>query len=203
MSRIAVGWIIAGFLLGGACGTNNQGGASTPRDAAVLQDGNSPEIHESDGEMADASVADSRAPSFDPVACPNKPPTQTISCGGQVCPPPNKDQDNPCFIPCCLQFEGQERCGLAGIAPGFTTGCTLPAMLDPSCYEVPQFEPCCDPVQHKCGIVGGFAPGCQITSRFVTLPKDPKSCGLDGGAGIEGGAGADGGASSDGGAATD
>jgi hypothetical protein len=50
---------------------------------------------------------------------------------------------------------------------------------------VPQFEGCCEPTQHVCGIIGGFAPGCTTKSNFVTLPKSPKKCGSqpsDGGA---------------------
>jgi hypothetical protein len=89
-------------------------------------------------------------------------------------------------------FEGAERCGFRGTSSAsaaFTTECVLPAVSDPSCDDVPQFEGCCEPTQHVCGVIGGFAPGCQTTSRFVTLPDPPKACGIgaagDGDAGPE------------------
>ena len=87
-------------------------------------------------------------------------------------------EDSPCFVPCCATFDGAERCGFRGTAPGFTTECVLPAVADPSCDEIPQFQGCCEPTRHVCGIIGGFAPGCQTKSNFVTLPASPKACGL-------------------------
>jgi hypothetical protein len=86
-------------------------------------------------------------------------------------------EQNPCSVPCCVVSEGTERCGFRGTARGFTTECVLPAVPDPTCDEVPQFEGCCEPTEHVCGIIGGFAPGCQTKSSFVTLPKSPKKCG--------------------------
>ncbi|HET8932228.1 MAG TPA: hypothetical protein VFN67_02255 [Polyangiales bacterium] len=77
-------------------------------------------------------------------------------------------------------LEGKERCGFRGTSAAFTTECVMPAVSDPSCDEVPQFEGCCEPTQHVCGVIGGFAPGCQTTSRFATLPEHPKACGLGG-----------------------
>jgi len=77
-------------------------------------------------------------------------------------------------------FEGGERCGLRGTASSFRTECVLPGEPDDSCDEVVQFQGCCDLTQHRCGIIGGFAPGCQTKSTFVTLPQNPKTCGLGG-----------------------
>jgi hypothetical protein len=98
-------------------------------------------------------------------------------------------QESPCFQPCCVTFEGRERCGLRGTSTSmaFQTECLLPAVPDDSCDEVVQFQGCCDLTQHRCGIIGGFAPGCQTKSSFVTLPENPKVCGLSDDAGVSDG----------------
>jgi hypothetical protein len=102
-----------------------------------------------------------------------------VQCGGQTCPTATKLESDPCFAPRCVTFQGAERCGFRGTSAAFTTECVLPALADPTCDEVPQFQGCCEPVHGVCGIVGGFAPGCQTTSRFVTLPAKPKPCGQE------------------------
>lgn len=115
-----------------------------------------------------------------PLACEQK--TVTVTCGGETCPATTEIEQNRCSVPCCAMFEGKERCGFRGTARGFTTECVLPATPDPTCDEVPQFQGCCEPTQHVCGIIGGFAPGCQTKSNFVTLPANPKKCGPGSGA---------------------
>jgi hypothetical protein len=100
-----------------------------------------------------------------------------VTCGGQACPNEYPMQSSSCFEACCLTFEGRERCGLRGNAAAFRTECVLPGEPDDSCDEIVQFQGCCDLTQHRCGIIGGFAPGCQTKSTFVTLPKNPKTCG--------------------------
>jgi hypothetical protein len=198
MDRFTLACLVAGLLLGaGACGTDSRTGSA--EDAGVVMDALTDATDDSDGGAQDVSFADGRDVATGPPGCPGtQQPSEPVRCGGQPCPPPSKMQSSPCFVPCCLQFEGQETCGLLGTMPGFITDCTLPAMPDPTCQEVPQFEGCCVLTQHKCGIIGGFAPGCQTTSQYVTLPKVPNSCGLDGGAAMDGGAGTDGGAQTDG-----
>jgi hypothetical protein len=111
-----------------------------------------------------------------PLNCPARS-TATLSCGGQSCPSDDPMQTNPCFEPCCVMSDGRERCGLRGTASAFRTECVLPGVPDDSCDEIVQFQGCCDLTQHRCGIIGGFAPGCQTKSSFVTLPKNPKMCG--------------------------
>lgn len=100
-----------------------------------------------------------------------------VQCGGETCPTEATFEKDPCFVPCCVTLEGSERCGFRGTSAAFSTECVLPAVADLSCDEVPQFEGCCEPARHVCGIIGGFAPGCQTKSNFVTLPKNPKACG--------------------------
>jgi hypothetical protein len=94
-------------------------------------------------------------------------------------------QINSCFEACCVTFEGKEQCGLRGLSAAFRTECVLPAVPDESCDEVVQFQGCCDLTQHRCGIIGGFAPGCQTKSSSVTLPKNPKLCGYPDDGGVE------------------
>ncbi len=115
-----------------------------------------------------------------PLACETW--SVTVTCGGEPCPATTEFEQSACSIPCCVTSEGRERCGFRGTARGFVTECVLPATPDPACDEVPQFQGCCEPTQHVCGIIGGFAPGCQTKSSFVTLPASPKKCGLGGGA---------------------
>jgi hypothetical protein len=100
-----------------------------------------------------------------------------VECGGVACPTEAEFEHSACFIPCCVTFEGAERCGFHGTSPAFSTDCVLPAVADPSCDDVVQFQGCCEPTQKVCGIIGGFAPGCQTKSNFVTLPAHPKACG--------------------------
>jgi hypothetical protein len=119
----------------------------------------------------------------DPLSCAGQSSSAAVVCGGEACPWHTETEQNPCSVPCCLQVGGRERCGFRGTSLAFKTECTLPAVPDPTCDEVVQFEGCCDERLHRCGIIGGFAPGCQTTSAFVTLPKVPKTCGLDSDAG--------------------
>ena len=197
MDRFRLACLVAALLLGtGACETDHR--TVSVEDAGVVIDALADATDDFDGGAQDVSFADGRDVATGPPSCPGtQQPSEPVRCGGEPCPPPITMQNSPCFVPCCLQFEGQETCGLLGTMPGFITGCTLPAMPDPTCQEVPQFEGCCDLTQHKCGIIGGFAPGCQTTSRYVTLPKDPKSCGLDGGVATDGGVQTDGDAGAD------
>src|SRR5262245_52782917 len=37
-----------------------------------------------------------------------------VTCGGQQCPLSAKHETDPCFVPCCVTFEGAERCGFRG-----------------------------------------------------------------------------------------
>ena len=86
-------------------------------------------------------------------------------------------ESNPCYVPCCAMQDGKALCGFRGTSSAFTTQCVPHAVVDPSCDEVPQFQGCCEQKRKVCGIIGGFAPGCQTESSFVTLPQNPKSCG--------------------------
>jgi hypothetical protein len=104
---------------------------------------------------------------------------EPLQCGGTTCPAQTHFEHDSCFLPCCVMFKGAERCGFRGTSPAFSTACVLPAIADPSCDEVVQFQGCCEPTQKVCGIIGGFAPGCQTKSNFVTLPATPKACGAD------------------------
>lgn len=116
-----------------------------------------------------------RAGRRSPLACTPQTDKQ-VTCGGELCPTSAKHEKDPCFVPCCVTFQGAERCGFRGTSAAFSTECVLPAQSDPSCDEVPQFEGCCEPTQGVCGVIGGFAPGCQTKSRFATLPEHPKAC---------------------------
>lgn len=100
-----------------------------------------------------------------------------VRCGEERCPTSTQHENDPCFLPCCVQHEGKERCGFRGTSRAFTTECVLPAVSDPSCDEVPQFEGCCEQTRHVCGVIGGFAPGCQTQSPFLTFPDPLKPCG--------------------------
>ena len=111
-----------------------------------------------------------------PTACDPQETTE-VTCGGELCPTSSKHERDPCFLPCCVQHEGKDRCGFRGTSRAFTTACVLPAVSDPSCDEVPQFEGCCEPTRHVCGVIGGFAPGCQTESPFLTFPDPLKACG--------------------------
>lgn len=135
------------------------------------------------GEPATAAGRTARRP---PTACDPHEPMQ-VTCGGEVCPSSTEHERDPCFLPCCVQHEGKERCGFRGTSRAFTTECALPAVSDPSCDEVPQFEGCCEPTRQVCGVISGFAPGCQTESRFLTFPDPLKRCGaaLDGDGGID------------------
>ena len=114
-----------------------------------------------------------------------------VTCGGELCPTSTTHERDPCFLPCCVQHEGRERCGFRGTSRAFTTACVLPAESDPSCDEIPQFEGCCEPTRHVCGVIGGFAPGCQIESPFLTFPNPLKACGAGRDADTDADAGAD------------
>ena len=105
------------------------------------------------------------------------PSSDPVTCGGETCATKSEFEDDPCFVPCCVTFEGRERCGFRGTSTAFSRECLLPAVADPSCDEVPQFQGCCEPTRHVCGIIGGFSPGCTTKSNFVTLPTSPKTCG--------------------------
>jgi hypothetical protein len=111
-----------------------------------------------------------------PLSCDQRS-SMPVQCGGQTCPTKTEFEQDPCFIPCCVTAAGGERCGFRGTSAAFSTECVLPAVADSSCDDVPQFQGCCEETQHVCGIIGGFAPGCQTKSSFVTLPKNPKPCG--------------------------
>lgn len=112
-----------------------------------------------------------------PLSCPARPDTE-VTCGGEVCPTSARHENDPCFVPCCVMFEGKERCGFRGTS-ALTTECLLPAVEDPSCNDAPQFFGCCEPTRHVCGIIAGVLPGCQTKVSFATLPDPPKACGPD------------------------
>lgn len=104
---------------------------------------------------------------------------EEVQCGGQVCPTSTEHENDPCFVPCCVQWKGEERCGFRGTS-ALATECVLPAVLDPTCNDAPQFFGCCEPTRQVCGIVAGFLPGCQTKVSFATLPDPPKPCGRGG-----------------------
>src|SRR5262245_27889542 len=66
-----------------------------------------------------------------PTACTVLPDAEKqVSCGGQQCPLTAKHETDPCFVPCCVTFEGAERCGFRGTSSAtaaFTTDCVMPA----------------------------------------------------------------------------
>lgn len=157
----------------GACG--GDGDAATKVGSAETAN---PKAADPAGRSGDSSRgAAGRRP---PTAC-DPQNVEAVTCGGELCPTSAKHETDPCFLPCCVEHEGKERCGFRGTSRAFTTACVLPAVSDPSCDEVPQFEGCCEPTRHVCGVIGGFAPGCQTESSFLTFPDPLKACGAGAG----------------------
>ena len=178
-------WLcVASVTFAVACGDDDH--SSKPKVSAQRSGtgGASESAGASAGEGGAGGTAGRRANS--PLNCPARAPSE-VKCGGQTCPTEYPMQSSPCFEPCCVTFEGREQCGLRGTSSAFRTECVLPGTPDDSCDEVVQFQGCCDLTQHRCGIIGGFAPGCQTKSSFVTLPTNPKSCGHDDDAGASDG----------------
>jgi hypothetical protein len=163
-----------------ACGSD---GASSEL-AAPMQRSDASVAHDTSTQTAGAAADGARAGASggggrrSPLSCTQLSDAEKqVTCGGQTCPLSADHEKDPCFVPCCVTFEGADRCGFRGTSAAFTTECVLPAQSDPSCDEVPQFEGCCEPTMNVCGVIGGFAPGCQTESRFATLPEHPKACG--------------------------
>jgi len=163
-SCVCVAWLVA-------CGD----------DAAATNTTANSEPRQSETTARDASTTASssagRTGRRPPTACDPPQASTEVTCGGELCPTSSQHETDPCFLPCCVTHEGKERCGFRGTSRAFTTECVLPAVSDPSCDEVPQFEGCCEPTRHVCGVIGGFAPGCQTESSFLTFPDPLKPCG--------------------------
>jgi hypothetical protein len=156
------------------CGDDDSSPPSMPADPAGTG-GSGGETAAVGGRAGSAGASGARSSS--PLSCPAHD-TAPVTCGGVMCSSEIPPTTNPCFVPCCVMFEGRERCGLRGTAAAFRTECVLAAEPDDSCDEIVQFQGCCDLTQHRCGIIGGFAPGCTTKSSFVTLPQNPKRCGM-------------------------
>lgn len=158
----------------GACGD-----AATPTAVVNTERSDQEAAKPAGGSGDNSSGAAGRAGRRPPTACDAQDDQDVVdvTCGGELCPTSSKHESDPCFLPCCVQHEGKERCGYRGTSRAFTTACVLPAVSDPSCDEVPQFEGCCEPTRHVCGVIGGFAPGCQTESAFLTFPDPLKACG--------------------------
>lgn len=177
--RLGISCALASAWLAVACSDDGSEGSS-PADVSAAAGtgqtaggaGNAADADGSAGSQAGASGRRSA------LSCPPRP-EEPVLCGGQQCPHETEYESNSCFVACCMQVDGEERCGLRGTSRAFNTECVAPAAPDPSCDEVPQFQGCCNMAEHKCGIIGGFSPGCTLQSSFVTLPENPKACGLD------------------------
>lgn len=185
LDRAKLGWI-ALVLACVACG--DDGGSPDDADAAgrratdsATGGGGGAVRGAEDGASGRAGAAGRRSG----LSCPT-PSSAPVQCGGRTCPTRTEYEENPCNVPCCVVHEGVEQCGLRGTSAAFTTECVMPAVADPTCDEIVQFQGCCEPTLKVCGIIGGFAPGCQTKSSFVTLPANPKKCG-GGDAGMEDG----------------
>jgi hypothetical protein len=173
--RAKVMWILGALSLL-ACGDDD-----TPRTGVVsagTSGASARDASQVDGGAAGASGdggSAGRPMRRSPLSC-DAPASAEVQCGGQTCPTKTVFEDSTCFVPCCVTFQGSDQCGFRGTSSRFTTECVLPAKPDPTCDEVVQFQGCCEPTKGVCGIIGGFAPGCQTTSSFATLPQNPKSC---------------------------
>lgn len=168
-ARLLVSGVCAVWL--GACGDD---AAATKITSTESSDQKAAEPAGGSGDSTPGAAG--RAGRRPPTAC-DAEEVEEVTCGGELCPTSSKHETDPCFLPCCVEHEGTERCGFRGTSRAFTTACVLPAVSDPSCDEVPQFEGCCEPTRHLCGVIGGFAPGCQTESAFLTFPDPLKACG--------------------------
>jgi hypothetical protein len=103
--------------------------------------------------------------------CTEEPPTQAVKCGGETCVTP-MFETNPCVVACCLEINGQSKCGAKSTSNMFPAACTLLADPDPACPAVENMPGCCDHTLGKCGIVSSARPGCITQSAFVQIPNN-------------------------------
>lgn len=105
--------------------------------------------------------------------CTEEPPSVAVKCGGETCTTP-EFPSNPCVVPCCIEVNGQSKCGAKSTSNMFPAACTLLAVADPSCADVDDMQGCCNHAKGKCGIISSARPGCITESMFVEIPD--KAC---------------------------
>jgi hypothetical protein len=105
--------------------------------------------------------------------CTEELPTEAVKCGGETCATP-EFPSNPCVVPCCMEINGQSKCGAKSTSNMFPAACTLLAVPDSSCSAVDDMQGCCNYTLGKCGIISSARPGCITQSSFVQIPD--KAC---------------------------
>jgi hypothetical protein len=123
--------------------------------------------------------------------CTEDPPASPFKCGDETCTVPEYP-NNPCVVPCCIEVDGQAKCGAKSTSEQFAAVCALPVEPDSQCAAVPgamggdEMAGCCNYDEGKCGIISSARPGCITTSTFVEIPD--VSCSkpdLDSDAGVD------------------
>jgi hypothetical protein len=166
-----------------ACGDDDESGApaagkkSQAGGRSAAGSGGTEETSDGEGGSSGGGGASGRGTRASALNCGQRPDEEVV-CGDETCATESEHENNSCFVPCCYQLDGKDHCGFRGTSRAFTTDCLPPAVADDSCDQTPQFRGCCDVLTHKCGIIGGFSPGCTLETSFVTLPAEPKSCGM-------------------------
>jgi hypothetical protein len=112
------------------------------------------------------------------MQCTEDPPASPFKCGDDTCTAPTF-ANNPCVVPCCIQVNGQSKCGAKSTSEMFPAVCSLPAEPSTDCPEVTggmggAMQGCCNYEQGKCGIISTARPGCITQSTFVEIPE--KAC---------------------------
>jgi hypothetical protein len=79
-------------------------------------------------------------------------------------------------VPCCIEVNGQQKCGAKSTSEQFPAACALPAVPDSQCPAVSgamgggEMAGCCNSELGKCGIISSARPGCITESTFVEIP---------------------------------
>lgn len=122
--------------------------------------------------------------------CTEEPPTTPFKCGEQTCEVPEYP-NNPCIVPCCIEVDGQPKCGAKSTSEQFPAACALPVEPDSQCPAVPgamggdEMAGCCNYELGKCGIISSARPGCITESTFVEIPDQACSRPDDDDAGVD------------------
>ena len=109
------------------------------------------------------------------MECTEDPPASPFKCGDETCTVPAYP-NNPCVVPCCVEVDGQPKCGAKSTSEQFAAACALPVEPDPQCPAVNggmggDMQGCCNYEEGKCGIISSARPGCITESMFVEIPE--------------------------------